>query len=150
MCYLFFYFLCIFPYCIHIVSSAPKLPISILILLISPPIVYHDTTFSFQVSLKCWYCLLWGYLHHHGSMFWTHCSFYDLYSTIFLVSLPSSLHRIRSVYIWGQILCDTCNSTSNVIDDVHHSFWMFSFWFFIAVGSRNFIFIKRSFIFLDL
>ena len=43
------YLLLISSHCIHIISSGPKVSISILIFQICMPIKYHQTTFSFQI-----------------------------------------------------------------------------------------------------
>jgi hypothetical protein len=50
--YVFLWLLCVFPCCVYIVSSAPKLPIPVLVLQITLLLIYHQTAFTLQKSHK--------------------------------------------------------------------------------------------------
>ena len=79
VCYVFFYCRSIFACCVNIISSAPKLSISICKFHISPPLEYHQTTFSLEIPHKPRNRELWWYAQQQMCVVWTYFSFHYLY-----------------------------------------------------------------------
>ena len=65
MPYILFDLIRIFPYCIHIISSAPKFAVSVLILQLSKLLIDHQTTLTFQIPHKTRYAHFWGDFDQH-------------------------------------------------------------------------------------
>ena len=95
--YVFFNDFFISANCINIVSSAPKMAISILVFQICVSVKYHQTALSFQVSHKLRYTQLgWNRYKHMHMIFAKLCLVY-LYT--FLLTQLSQYHSNIFVYL---------------------------------------------------
>lgn len=75
---IFLYLLFVASYCIHIISSTPKMSIPVLVFHIRILFKYHQTTFSFEISHNLRNTILGWYRHKHMYMVFARFRFYDL------------------------------------------------------------------------
>ena len=69
-----------------LVTSRPKMSISILVLQIRMPIKYHKTAFPFEISHNLCYTKFWRYTDQHMDVIWASLCLYDCYPFLFTQS----------------------------------------------------------------
>ena len=67
--------LCILSNRVYIVSTAPELSVPILVLLVSPFLLYHQAAFPFQISHELRNTVLRRYFNQHVYMVWAYFCF---------------------------------------------------------------------------
>ena len=76
ICYVLLYGFCVFPHGVNVISLTPKFAISVCKLHIAPLLIYHQRTFSFQISHESRNAHFGRDCHHYMYMIWTYFAFY--------------------------------------------------------------------------